>query len=131
MNIMKLGKKLTSVLILAVVVALLFTACGNYSGTPNRIFRNIDNASIPDVLLTTVGTQGNVYFTSGISDQKDYQSFFTVTFEDTTEADYITLMEHYQSTSIGTDENDVLLFDWGWLQTTLADGSITINAYIQ
>ena len=80
---------------------------------------------------TTVGTLGNVYYSAGTNDNPDYKSVLTVTFEDTTEADYDTLMEHYKSTSTGTDENNALLFDWGVLQVSPNHDSITINALIK
>ena len=53
------------------------------------------------------------------------------TFEDTTDADYTALLEHYQTTSTGTDDNGSLLFDWGYLQMTSDNGTIQITAYIK
>ena len=79
----------------------------------------------------TVGTLGNTYYSSGIKDNKDYDSILTVTFEDTTDADYTALLEHYQTTSTGTDDNGSLLFDWGYLQMTSDNGTIQITAYIK
>lgn len=78
-----------------------------------------------------MGTLGNCSFSDGITDDPDYNSILTVTFNDTDEADYSTLMEHYKSTSTGTGENGSLLFDWGTLQVTTDNGSILINAFIK
>lgn len=128
---MKLTKSFICALIFALIMTLTFVACSSGSNPSSNVFPNIDNADIPDILEKTVGTLGNTYFTSGISDNKDYQSFLAVTFENTTEADYTTLMEHYQSASTGTDDDGSLLFDWGWLQVTPDNGSITINAHIK
>jgi len=128
---MKPMKTTIFTLLLALIMMLTLAACGGGSNKSSSTFPNIDNADIPDILEKTVGTLGNTYFTSGISDDKDYQAFLAVTFENTTDADYTTLMEHYQSASTGTDENGSLLFDWGWLQVTPDNGSITINAHIK
>lgn len=97
----------------------------------NSTFPNIDDADIPDILEITVGTLGNTYFSSDIIDNPDYKSVLTITFKDTTEADYTTLMEYYQTASTGKDENGSLLFDWGSLQVTHDENSISINALIQ
>lgn len=128
---MKPTKTTIFTLFLALIMMLTLASCGSGSNKSGRTFPNIDNANIPDILEKTVGTLGNTYFTSGVPDNKDYQSFLNVTFENTTEADYTVLMEHYQSAATGTDENGSLLFDWGWLQVTPDNGSITINAYIK
>lgn len=116
--------------ILALIMTLIFVACGKEYVSSNT-FPNVENADIPDALEKAVGTLGNTCFTSGISDNEDYQSFLMATFNDTTEADYMELMEHYQSTSTGKDENGFLLFDWGWIQVVPDDGSISISAYIK
>lgn len=118
-------------LILILVMVFTFAACGGKSKVSGSTFPNINNADIPDILEKTVGTLGNTYFSSGINDDKDYQSVLTVTFEHTTAADYTALMEHYQSASTGTDENGFLLFDWGQLQVTSNDDSISVSAYIK
>lgn len=118
--------------ILGVVLALMMTltACSNGNILTDGTFSNYDDADIPDVLEITVGTLGNTYFSTGITDA-DYNSVLGVTFNDTTETDYATLMEHYQSTSTGTDENGFLLFDWGKLQVMTDDNSISITAFIK
>lgn len=129
---MKHTKTTGLALILALVITSTLASCGIGNSTINSTFPNIDNADIPDILEKTVGTLGDTYFTSfKKSDNKDYSSFLAVTFKDTTEADYAILKEHYQSTSTETDENGFLLFDWGRLQVTRDDDSITINAYIK
>lgn len=79
----------------------------------------------------TVGTVGNTYYSSGIKDNKDYKSVLAVTFENTTDADYTALLEHYQTTSTGTDDNGSLLFDWGSLQMPSDNGTIHVTACIK
>ncbi|NWL86694.1 MULTISPECIES: hypothetical protein [unclassified Paenibacillus] len=128
---MRLTKSSLICLALALMMSFTFVACSSERNITSNTFSSIDNADIPDILEQTVGTLGNTYFTSGITDNKEYQSYFRVIFENTTEDDYATLMTHYQSDSSGTDENGSLLFEWGWLQVTPEDGSITINAYIK
>ncbi len=116
-----------------IIVTLTMTlmACSNGHDSQSSTFPNIDDANIPDVLELTVGTLGNCYFSSGISDNPDYDSVLCVTFDGTTETDHTTLMEHYQSSSTGTDENGSMLFDWGILQVAAYDDSISINAFIK
>ena len=126
---MKFMKTILTMLLL--ITAISLTACSGTKDTVNSTFPGVDNADIPDILETTVGTLGNVYYSAGITDNPDYKSVLTVTFEDTTEADYDTLMEHYKSVSTGTDENNALLYDWGVLQVSLNNDSITINALIK
>lgn len=128
---MRLTKSSLICLALALMMSFTFVACSSERNITSNTFSSIDNADIPDISEQTVGTLGNTYFTSGITDNKEYQSYFRVIFENTTEDDYATLMTHYQSDSSGTDENGSLLFEWGWLQVTPEDGSITINAYIK
>lgn len=120
-------------IILGVAIALImtFTACSSGDCSPNSTFPNIDDAKIPDVLEITVGTLGDCYFSDGITDSPDYNSVLTATFNGTTDTDYTKLMEHYKSASTGTDENGSLIFDWGVLQVTTGDGSISINALIK
>ena len=110
---------------------LSFTACNAGNEKTDGTFPGVDDADIPNVLEMTVGTLGNTYYSSGIKDNKDYDSILTVTFEDTTDADYTALLEHYQTTSTGTDDNGSLLFDWGYLQMTSDNGTIQITAYIK
>lgn len=93
-----------TMLLLITVISL--TACTGAKEPLNSTFPGVDNADIPDILETTVGTLWNIYESAGITNNPDYKSVLTVTFEDTTEADYDTLMEHYKSTSTGTDENN-------------------------
>lgn len=121
----------SSVLGIFLVLVMFLSACTGKNNSENSTFPNIDDASIPDVLEITVGTLGNTYFSSGITDNSDYKSVLSVTFEDTTEADYTTLMEHYQTTSTGKDKDGSLLFDWGKLQVTTDDDSIFVSAYIK
>lgn len=120
-------------MILSIFTALIITltACSNGESSPNSPFPKVDNDKIPDVLETVVGTLGDCYFSAGITDNPDYNSILAVTYNDTTEADYTRLMEHYKSASIGTDENGSLLFDWGVLKVTTDNGSISINAFIK
>ena len=126
---MKLKKTILTILLL--ITAISLTACSDTNDTLDSTFPGVDDADIPDILETTVGTLGNVYYSTGITDNPDYKSVLTVTFEDTTEADYETLMEHYKSVSTGTDENNALLYDWGVLQVSPNNDSITINALIK
>ena len=123
-------KKVMATLLLFCVI-LSFTACNAGNEKTDGTFPGVDDADIPDVLEMTVGTLGNTYYSSGIKDNKDYDSILTVTFEDTTDADYTALLEHYQTTSTGTDDNGSLLFDWGYLQMTSDNGTIQITAYIK
>lgn len=123
--------KKTTILSAAIALIMVFTACSNGDSSLNSTFPQIDNAKIPDVLETVVGTLGECYFSDGITDNPDYNSVLTVTYNDTTEADYTKLMNHYKSASIGTDDNGSLLFDWGALKVTADNGSILINAFIQ
>lgn len=115
---MKSTKK--TMLVLTLTIAFIFVACS--SG---------NDASIPNILEKTVGTRVNTSFTSGITDNENYTAIYVAVFDNTTEADYTTLMEHYQSASTGTDENGSLLFDWGRLQVTSDNGLITVNAFIK
>lgn len=112
-------------------IPFTLTACSGGNSTSSSTFPNITDEEIPDILEKTVGTVGNVSFTSGISDNKDYTSVLSVVFNDTTESDYTALMKHYQSESTGTDESGFLLFDWGRLSVTADDSSICINALIK
>jgi len=105
------AKKLTYVLGIFLVLAIILSACTGKTSSANSTFPNIDDSSIPDVLEITVGTLGNTYFSSDITDNLDYKSALSVTFEDKAEADYTTLIEHYQTTSTGKDKDDSLLFD--------------------
>ena len=123
-------KKVMATLLLFCAI-LSFTACNAGNEKTDGIFPGVDDADIPDVLEMTVGTLGNTYYSSGIKDNKDYDSILTVTFEDTTDADYTARLEHYQTTSTGTDDNCSLLFDWGYLQMTSDNGTIQITAYIK
>lgn len=126
-----ISSKKSSVLGIFLVLAIILSACTGKTNSTNGTFPNIDDSNIPDVLEITVGTLGNTYFSSGITDNADYNSILSVTFEDTTEADYTTLMEHYQTTSTGKDKDGSLLFDWGKLQVTTDDDSIFLTAYIK
>lgn len=119
--------------VLSVVIAIIMTltACSNGESSLNSTFPQIDNAKIPDVLEIIVGTLGDCYFSENITDNPDYNSILAVTYNDTTESDYTKLMDHYKSTSTGTDENGSLLFDWGMLNITTDNGSISINAFIK
>lgn len=130
---MKKIKNHNKAIILSVAIALIITltACSNGDSSPNSTFPNIDDAKIPDVLELTVGTLGDCYFSDGITDNPDYKSVLITSFNDTTENDYDTLMEHYQSTSTGTDENGFMVFDWGTLLVTTKDSSISITALIK
>ncbi|WP_373263962.1 hypothetical protein [Hungatella hathewayi] len=128
----KLRKITMLACVLLFMIPLSLTACGGRANTSSSVYPNIDDADIPDILEKTVGTVGNTYFTSfGKSDNKDYRSYLAVTFENTTEDDYDELMEHYQSASIGTDEEGFLLFDWGRLHVNAEDDSILLNAYMK
>lgn len=122
-------KTIFTLLLLITVISL--TACTGTKEPLNSTFSGVDDADIPDILETTVGTLGNVYYSDCITNNPDYKSVLTVTFENTTEADYDTLMEHYKSTLTGTDENNALLFDWVVLQVSSNNDSITINALIK
>lgn len=126
-----ISPKKSSILGIFLVLAIIFSACTSKTNSANSTFPNIDDSSIPDVLEITVGTLGNTYFSSGITDNSDYKSVLSVTFEDTTETDYTTLMEHYQTTSTGKDKDGSLLFDWGKLQVTTDDDSLFLTAYIK
>lgn len=119
--------------ILSVAIALIITltACSNGDSLSDSTFPNIDNAKIPDVLEFTVGTLGDCYFSDSITDNPDYTSVLITSFNDTAETDYDTLMEHYQSTSTGTDENGFMIYDWGTLLVTTKDTSISITALIK
>lgn len=121
----------TTILSIAIALMMTLTACSSGDSSPNSTFRSIDDAKIPDVLETTVGTLGDCYFSDGITDNPDYKTVFVATFKDTTETDYTELMEHYKSTSTGTGENGSLIFDWGVLLVTNDDGSISITALIK
>lgn len=123
--------KKTTILGVFIALIITLTACSNEESSLNSTFPQIDNAKIPDVLKTVVGTLGDCYFSEGITDNPDYNSILAVTYHDTTETDYTKLMEHYKSASIGTDENGSLLFDWGVLKVTTDNGSILINAFIK
>lgn len=123
--------KMISALCVCIILITILTSCSNGDSSQSSTFPQIDNAKIPDVLEITVGTLGDCNFSDGITDNPDYNSILTATFNDTNEADYSTLMKHYKSTSSGTGENGSLLFDWGMLQVTTENGSISINAFIK
>lgn len=128
---MKRMRKPILLLALSFVMTLAFSACSEGNNTSVSTFPHIDDREIPDILEKTVGVLGDTYFTSfGATDNKDYQSYLAVTFENTTEEDYTALMKHYQSATTGTDENGLLLFDWGQLQVTADETSIIIHARI-
>lgn len=121
----------SSVLGISIFLAIILSACAGENSPADSTFPDIDDDSIPDVLEITVGTLGNTCFSSGITDNSDYNAVLSVTFEDTTEADHTTLMEHYQTTSTGKDEDGSLLFDWGKLQVTTDGDSIFLTAHIK
>lgn len=122
--------KTTIFSLLTLLITFTVTACGN--GKPDSTFPNIDDADIPDVLETRVGTECSTYYTTfGATDDKDYKSVLVITYKNTTDDDYTSLLSHYQSDSSGTDENGSLLFDWGRLQVTSENDSITVTAYIK
>ncbi len=121
--------KKTTILIVAIVLMTSLAACRNKDASSGA-FQNIDDDDIPDVLKQTVGTLAGTYFSSGLTDT-GYHAVLNLAFEDTTDSDYTTLMEHYQSTSTGTDEHDFLLFDWGKLHVMAQDHSISVIAFIQ
>lgn len=123
--------KKTTILSVFIALIITLTACNNEESSLDSTFPKIDNAKIPDVLETVVGTLGDCYFSEGTTDNPDYNSILAVTYNDTTETDYTKLMDHYKSASIGTDENGSLLFDWGELKVTTDNGSISINAFIK
>lgn len=116
---------------ISAALMMAITACSTGHRPSNSTFPNIDDAGIPDVLETTVGTLGDCYFSTGINDNPEYHSVLTVTFQDTTNADYTALMEHYQSASPQTDEDGVLIYDWGKLIVETEENSISINALIK
>lgn len=126
-----ISPKKLSVFGITIVLTIILSSCTGKNSSANNTFPNIDDANIPDVLEVTVGTLGNIYFSSGITDHPDYKSVLSVTFKDTIEADYTALMEHYQSTSTGKDKDGSLLFDWGRLQVTADDNTIFCTAYIK
>lgn len=128
---MKHAKTGMITLVFLLIMSLVLTACGSGSNTEISTFPNIDDAGIPDILEKTVGTLGNTYYSSGITDNGDYTSLLSVTFEKVTETDYAELMEHYGAESTGTDKNDALLFDWGRLQVLRDDDTVSINAFIR
>ena len=127
---MKCTKKYITFLLL-IVMTLTFTACkGNDSISDT--FSNIKKDEIPDILEKSVGTIGDTYFTKGTSsEENDYDAYFSVVFKDTNESDYNELIAHYQTTSIGTDEENMLLFDWGRLKVLSDNHSISVEAYIK
>ena len=95
-------------------------------------FSNIKKDEIPDILEKSVGTIGDTYFTKGTSsEENDYDAYFSVVFKDTNKSDYNELIAHYQTTSIGTDEKNMLLFDWGRLKVLSDNHSISVEAYIK
>ena len=97
---------------------LVLTACAGPGGQADGTFPNIDDGELPDVLEITVGTLGDVYFSSGLTDQEPYGSIFKVTYQETTEEDYARLLSHYEQAATGTDEEGYLTFDWGRLLLT-------------
>lgn len=127
---MKCTKKYITFLLL-IVMTLTFTACkGN--DYMSDTFSNIKKDEIPDILEKSVGTIGDTYFTKGTSsEENDYDAYFSVVFKDTNESDYNELIAHYQTTSIGTDEENMLLFDWGRLKVLSDNHSISVEAYIK
>lgn len=58
-------------------------------------------------------------------------AYFSVIFNDTNEGDYNELIAHYKSTSTGTDEENMLLYDWGRLKVLFDKDSISVEAYIK
>lgn len=128
---MKLSTKRMITFLLLIVMALSFTACqGN--DTMSDTFPNIKKDEIPDILEKSVGTIGNTSFTKGTaSEENDYDAYFSVIFNDTNEDDYNELLAHYKTTSTGTDEENMLLYDWGRLKVFPDNHSITVEAYIK
>ncbi|WP_095174944.1 MULTISPECIES: hypothetical protein [Blautia] len=128
---MKLTTKHIITFLLFIVMALSFTACqGN--DTMSDTFPNIKKDEIPDILEKSVGTIGNAFYTKGTSsEENDYDAYFSVIFNDTNEGDYNELIAHYKSTSTGTDEENMLLYDWGRLKVLSENESISVEAYIK
>lgn len=117
-------------LILLLVLVLAFAGCSRNKDTAS-IFPNIPDADLPEVLLKTVGTVGSTSYSSfDKPSAQGYRAVLTVTFDNTTKDDYTTLMTHYEADATGTDQDGYLLFDWGRLQVTPDDSTITITALI-
>ena len=122
--------KKTTILIVTIALMMTLAACRNKAASSGT-FQSIDDDDIPDVLKIKVGALVGTNFSSGLTDT-GYHAVLSLAFDDTTELDYNTLMEHYyQSTSTGTDEHDFLLFDWGKLHVMAQDNSILVTAFIQ
>lgn len=146
--------------VLVVIVLLSVSGCGSHSLIP-KPFSGVAKEDIPEILNITVGTRVNTSFTSGITDNPDYQAVWITTYADTTEEDYEKLLKHYQTTAIQPGishestnneitSNEILndkeinseagnsklqssefLYDWGRLLMNAENGSITITAFIE
>lgn len=116
---------------LTLLLTLALTACAGPGGQVDGTFPNIDDGELPDVLEITVGTLGDVYFSSGLTDHEPYRSIFKVTYQETTEEDYTQLLSHYEQAATGTDEEGYLTFDWGRLLLTKGEGSLSVQALIK
>ena len=126
---MKHAKKFFIISAFLIAVISSIAACSGY-GSMSETFPNIKSADIPDILEKSVGTLGDVSYTKGTSSD-DYDAYLHVTFHDTDEADYTELVEHYQTASTGTDEENMLLFDWRRLKVLSDKNSIFVEAYIK
>lgn len=117
-------------LILLLILVLALAGCNRNKDTAGT-FPNISDDDLPAVLLKTVGTVGSTSYSSfDKPSAQGYRAVLTVTFDDTTQDDYTTLLTHYEADATGTDQDGYLLFDWGRLQVTPDDGAITITALI-
>lgn len=126
---MKHAKKFFIISAFLIAVISSIAACSGYASM-SETFPNIKSDDIPDILEKSVGTLGDVSYTKGTSSD-DYDAYLHVTFHDTDEADYTELVEHYQKASTGTDEENMLLFDWGRLKVLSDKNSIFVEAYIK
>ncbi len=128
---MKYTKKLFIILSLIIVIGFSLAGCSR-DNSMSSTFPDIKSADIPDILEKSVGTTGDTYFTKfDTSDENDYNTYFSAVFKDTSADDYNELINHYQTASTGTDEDNRLLFDWGCLNVSSEDDSILIEAYIK
>lgn len=128
---MKYNGKAVMICMLLTCIIFNLIACSGGTNKTDRTFPCVDDEDIPDVLEMTVGTLGDTNYISGIKDNKDYKAVLIVTFEDTSDADYTALLEHYQTASVGMDDNGSFMFDWGYLQMDSDNGTIHISAYMK
>jgi hypothetical protein len=104
----------------------------------NNYFLGVDDSIVPDVLKYTVGTLTDVKYTPeglGAYLEENVNRDLSFTFTNVTDADYITLVQHYidggalDSAVDDSRGRTVVTFDWGYVRVEYTSGSIAVRAF--